>query len=512
MTNPSALIRSLFIWILIIPVGLLLGSSLTGLTHFQLDSMAIMGVALLFLTLPLWMKFHHAWLLVSWNMSAVIFFLPGRPQLWMAMTGISLIIGVIQATVNPQHRFISTPTISRPLILLAFIVLLTAKLTGGLGLASLGSEVYGGKRYVWIWASILGYFAITSRAIPLDKAYRYTALFFLGGVTMAIGNLFGFLGQGFTWLFLIFPVETLLDLESADGRLMRSWALPYMSIAVFCAMMAKYGLSGTFNLKHPWRVTVLGLFLFVGMLGGFRTMVVMIGLTMAVLFYLEGLMRSRMLPAVLLSVILGGALITVFANRLPLSVQRSLAVLPLDIDPVVKLNAQASSEWRIQMWRNLLPEIPNHLIVGKGYGFSASEIGILMATLYTSGASRTSGAELVGDYHNGPLSVILPLGLPGTFAFMWFILASLRAVYQNYQYGNPALKVVNRFIFAYYLARVVFFFTVFGSLYSDLAVFTGLVGLSVSLNNGIAKPEPAPVPESVMETLKFAPQERSAAA
>lgn len=509
MTNPTALIRSLFIWILIVPVALLLGSSLTGLTRFEMNSMAIIGLALLFLTLPLWLRFHHAWLLLSWNMSAVIFFLPGRPQLWMAMTGISLIIGIIQATINPANRFIPSPQVSRPLILLAFIVLVTAKLTGGLGLASLGSELYGGKRYVWIWASIIGYFAITSRAIEPDKAYRYTALFFLGGITMAIGNLFGFLGQGFTWLFLIFPVETIIDMESTDGRLMRSWALPYMSIAVFCALMAKYGLSGTFNLKHPWRVLVLGGFMFLGMLGGFRTMIVMIGLTMALLFYLEGLMRSRMLPAILLSVILGGALITVFANRLPLSVQRSLAVLPLDIDPVVKLNAQASSEWRIQMWMNLLPEIPNHLIIGKGYGFTASEIGILMATLNTR--SQTSGAELVGDYHNGPLSVVLPLGLPGTFAFLWFIIASLRAVYHNYLYGDPNLRTVNRFIFAYYLARVVFFFSIFGSLYSDLSVFTGLVGLSVSLNNGIAKPQPAAAPESVLDSLKFNPREQRAA-
>ena len=36
---------------------------------------------------------------------------------------------------------------------------------------------------------------------------------------------------------------------------------------------------------------------------------------------------------------------------------------------------------------------------------------------------------------------------------------------------------------------------VFGSLYSDLSMFTGLVGLSISLNGGVAQPEHEPLPE-----------------
>ncbi len=71
---------------------------------------------------------------------------------------------------------------------------------------------------------------------------------------------------------------------------------------------------------------------------------------------------------------------------------------------------------------------------------------------------------------------------------MWFIIAATKAVYANYKYGDPEYDVVNRFIFAYFVARVIFFFAVFGSLYSDLALFTGLVGLSVSMNGGVARP------------------------
>ena len=506
MTNPSAIVRSLMIWIIIVPIGLMLGYSMPNLTNLQIDGFVVFGLALLALMSPLFLKFHHPWLLLSWNMSAVIFFLPGRPYLWMAMTGISLVIGVLQRTINPDKQFISVPSLTQPLLALALIVLIVANMTGGMGMASLGSDVLGGKRYVWIWGAILGYFAISSREIPRDKAMLYVGLFFLGGVTMAIGNLFGILSPVFTWLFLIFPAETVVDTESSDGIMMRSWSLPFMSIAVYCAMMAKYGLRGCFDLRNPWRIVVLGSFLFIGMMGGFRTMVVILALTTALMFYLEGLMRSRFLPAVILSLVLGSTLMAVFANHLPLSVQRSLAVLPFDIDPIVRANAQASSEWRLLMWQNLLPEIPNHLLLGKGYGFTATDITVMYQTIRS--ASRTAGAETVGDYHNGPLSVILPLGLPGTFIFLWFVFASVRAMYHNHKYGAPELAVINRFLFAYYLARMIFFFAVFGSLYSDLAMFTGLLGLSVSLNGGVAKKIPEVAPEPVASTFKFNPRAR----
>jgi hypothetical protein len=45
---------------------------------------------------------------------------------------------------------------------------------------------------------------------------------------------------------------------------------------------------------------------------------------------------------------------------------------------------------------------------------------------------------------------------------------------------------------AYFITRVIIFFFVFGSLYSDMAFFAGLVGLSVSLNGGVATVAAAP--------------------
>jgi hypothetical protein len=116
--------------------------------------------------------------------------------------------------------------------------------------------------------------------------------------------------------------------------------------------------------------------------------------------------------------------------------------------------------------------------------------------------------KLVGDYHNGPLSVIIPFGIFGAIAFAWLLVAGIRVVYQNYQFGDPAYHDMNTFLFAFFVAKVIIFLCVFGALDSDLAVFLGLIALSISLNGGVAKPVVAPQPKVVFNRFKLHPSVR----
>ena len=462
----------------------------------------VVGVLLLVLTTPLFLRYYHPWLLATWNMSAVMFFLPGNPQLWMAMTAIGLTIALLQYILSRQHGLISVPSMTWPLIVLGVVVVLTAQATGGIGLKSFGSDVYGGKRYFLIILAILGYFAIVSRRIPPKKAYLYTALFFLGSGTMAIGSLAGTLPSNFNFLFLVFPVESLSFMSVVTSSVMtRSWGLALLSLGMFCAMLAKYGARGILDLQRPYRLFIFLGIIFIGLLGGFRSILIIYVLTFGMLLYLEGMLRTRILPAIILTVILSGALLTAFATKLPLSVQRTFAFLPIRIDPIAKLDADASTKWRLNMWRNVMPDIPKYLLVGRGYLFSGSEDFMVR---FKNPEEGSQGSELVGDYHNGPLSVILPFGLAGVFAFLWFLFAGAKVLYRNYCYSSPEYRVLNTFLFAYYIARVIFFMGVFGSLYSDLALFTGLVGLSASLNGGRLQPETVPQPQLTFEGAAMA--------
>src|SRR5215471_9970427 len=140
----------------------------------------MVGSIIAVLVLPFFLRWHHAWLIASWNVTAVLFFAPGRPQFWIPLVLISYMISLLQHIINPGFRFLRVPSVTRPLIFLVVVVLITAKLTGGIAIKSLGSEsAYGGKRYFMILMAILGYFAITARQIPPHRVLLYVTLFFL---------------------------------------------------------------------------------------------------------------------------------------------------------------------------------------------------------------------------------------------------------------------------------------------------------------------------------------------
>jgi hypothetical protein len=206
----------------------------------------------------------------------------------------------------------------------------------------------------------------------------------------------------------------------------------------------------------------------------------------------------------LIGLFLAGALMVTFANRMPLSVQRSMAFLPIDIDPMARLSAESTTEWRLQIWKDVLPEVPRYLILGKGYGFNASEMGMLQSIR----GSDITGTEMAGDYHNGPLSVLIPFGIFGMIGFLWFLWAGFRVLYQNYHFGDPAYGRPNAFLLAYFAVKVLFFFAVFGGLTTDFIQFVGLIGLSVSLNNGVAKPAVVPQPSVVFNRFRLHPSVR----
>ena len=98
---------------------------------------------------------------------------------------------------------------------------------------------------------------------------------------------------------------------------------------------------------------------------------------------------------------------------------------------------------------------------------------------------------MAGDYHSGPFSVLIPFGVWGAIGWLWFLGASCRALYFNYRYGDESLRAANTLLLAYFGARTISFFVIFGDLSADLAQFVAVTGMSVCLNGGIRKPTKA---------------------
>jgi len=203
----------------------------------------------------------------------------------------------------------------------------------------------------------------------------------------------------------------------------------------------------------------------------------------------------------------GLAALIPITSHLPITMQRALSFLPLDVDPIAREGARTSTEWRLNMWKHLVPQIPQYLLLGKGYAIDANELNMLSSGM-THDSSGTEGAELAGDYHNGPLSVVIPFGIYGLVGFIWLIVAGFRVLYRNYKFGDPLYKKANTFLYAYFIARMLAFTFLFGSLYSELAIFTGLIGLSISLNNGVAQAAMVPQARVVFNRFRLHPGAR----
>jgi hypothetical protein len=491
MNNNAAFLRNLIIYAICAPVAIIVGywavSAASAPTKLAL---ALMGIVVLALTTPIFLRWHHPLMVFCWSLPVTLFFLPGTPSLGLPIIGISLGISLLQRATNRNMRFLHAPQITLPLCAIVAVAYVTAHFTGGIGLHSLGDQTMGGKKFVYLFAGVLGYFALTARRIPPEKANLYVALFFLPACVGVIGDLVGITPSWFDYIYLIIPPNGyVLQGES------RYAGLGVASVAIFTFMLVRYGVRGCFLAGKPWRAIVL-ILAFCGIFfGGFRSFVGLAGLVFIVQFFIEGLHKTKLLPIFLFVGICVATACVPFTNKLPLSVQRAIAWLPVKIDPLTRADAQSSLDWRIEMWEELLPEVPQHLWLGKGYAITQEDWEVMSGAInFHITDPSEQGLALAGDYHNGPLSVILPLGIWGCIAVVWLFIAGIWALYRNYRYGDPQLKIINTALFVLFTTRVFYFLTVFGALSTDLLTFTGYLGLSICLNGGICrKIAPAPV-------------------
>ncbi|MDB6041136.1 MAG: O-Antigen ligase [Verrucomicrobiales bacterium] len=482
--------KSLLIFIICVPLAILLGIMLSD--PLTTNSMILLSASFALLLSPLLIKSHHTLLIIASNAYVNVFFLPGQPQLWVLTNAISFCMAIISRPLDrSEKRLKGSRSVTWSLLVLFVVIVVTAKESGGIGIRAFGSSVYGGKRYVWLVMGIAGYFALTSQAVA-DKSRRHVVgWYFLSGVTSAVGNLAYALGPAFYFLFLLFPVEWALQQAGADqtgADLVRLSGLGPAAGAVQTYMLAKYGIRGLLEIRHPWRLLIFIISIICAMFSGFRSTIVILFLILGFQFYYERLFRTRLFPVAVVSCLATFLVLSLTAERLPLSLQRTLTFLPIKVDAAMRRNADATIEWRVEMWKLLVKQIPEYFWLGKGFAMDPTDMYLAGEAAKRGHAEAFEGAIIAGDYHSGPLSVIIPLGIFGVIAFVWFLIAGYRVLRRNYLYGDAEMQRANTLFISLFMARLVFFVFFFGGFSSDLWTFTSLVGLSISMNKGICKP------------------------
>ena len=506
MTNDpakiAAALRILAVYAVCAMLAIIIGVLMTN--PWTYTALGFLGMLLAVLFVPLLMKWHRPLLIFCWSTPITLFFIKGDPNLSLVMIALSLAISVTERALGQTH-FINVPRITWPLFFMIGVVLVTAKLTGGLGLHAFGSDIYGGKKYIFLIMGILGYFALTAGPISVEKARRYVPLLFLGGTLSFIQDFYPVMPGFLKWIYLLIPPYAFspngIDLGTTrlDGT---GWA----ATAFVSFLIARYGLRGIFLSGKLWRPVVFFISFGLIFLGGFRSGLVLTSLTILLQFFLEGMHRTRLMPFFVTFGVVCAIAVVPLGPKLPFTFQRTLAFLPpsvIHLSGDARKAAEDSTLWRIDMWEGLLPMVPKYLLLGKGYAITMDEYAVMgQNSAFHETDPSQQGLALAGDYHNGPLSVIIPFGIWGAIAFLWFTIVGLHAMYSNYRYGDPALRTVNTFLFTTFVVAVLCFYFIVGGLSTSMQQFGGLLGLSVAINRGVCR-APVRAPAKVLPFNRF---------
>jgi hypothetical protein len=508
MASTFAVTRKHLIFGICLPLALLLGYLLAD----PADPVTILFVmaAIGIMCVPLLLHWYHPLLILCWNLGAYPA-LPGRPALWAMFALVSIVLLIINCSFSGENRFMPAPTLAWPLLVLLGIVLTTGYFTGSLGLASLGASSMGGKNYFYITAAVAGFFVLGSKSIPPDRAAGYVSVFFLSSLVSLVSLAALFLGSAGEPVYYLFPPEGYALVGSASetiGQLSAGSArfvcIREAGLGLLIALLARYGVEGVFNWTRPWRLGVFLLAIAAGAFGGFRST----GIAMAIVFFglmwVEKIWRSRTVLLIAVLGFLGMALLIGFSDKLPDTVQRTLSFLPIKVDPFVASSAEVSTDWRLEMWKEAWRrEVPEYWLKGKGYSINSDDLYMSTFSKETNLQRSWEWALTAGDYHNGPLSLLIPFGVWGLIAFLWLVIAGFRYLLMQHRTSPPELRQINALLLALFAGRAVFFFGIYGALPHDLMHFTGILGLSVALNAH----RRATVAEPVVTGLQPAAQE-----
>ncbi len=273
MADTLNISRSHLILAICLPVAVLIGFVLAE--PLESPSLVLMILVLGVLMVPVLMKWHHPLLICSWNMMLNPIFLPGRPELWMVLAEVSLLFILLNRAVTYNGHLNYSPSITKALFFLTIVVVVTAALSGGVGFGMLGSAQFGGRKYFYLLTAVVGYFALSGRRIPRERAGLYVGVFFLFGLTAAVGDLVVLAGPKFYFFLDYFPTETAAYQVESEGTvgisIVRYSGFAFGVTGIYSRICCRATVfAGSWTGGGPGGCSMLLGSLCVGMLGGFR--------------------------------------------------------------------------------------------------------------------------------------------------------------------------------------------------------------------------------------------------
>jgi hypothetical protein len=491
------------IYLILIPLAIYLGWVLSE--PMSRGAKLVVGGLFGLLLIPILLRWHQPLLFFSWNASMWVGFLPGNPPWWMTIGAAAFLILLLQWIIEKKAPLLTVRSINWALGVILVVTLITAWYRGGIGLRAMGSESYGGKRYIYIFAAIISFYALSFLRVPPERVRHYVAYYFLGGLTHIIPNLIAFAGPAFYIGFVLFSYDYAvpqIQTQFLGGDILRLGGFALAMQFTFFYLLARFPIREFFSMNRLWLPFLTLAVVVIATLGGFRSSLILMALVFGVKFSLDRLLFTRLFFALLLAGVLMTAAMIPVVDKLPFSIQRTMSFIPfMPVDPLVRMDAFASTDWRLQMWAVLMEDLPKYLLIGKGYVIDPTDMYMVEHSMLRGFVTNYEAALVAGDYHSGPLSVLMNFGIPGALAWLAFCVISLRALIRNFRYGEERWRNYNGLILALYITKLILFFLIFGDFATQLYEFTGLLGLSLALNGGVREKPATPRPVVKVPTL-----------
>ncbi len=429
---------------------------------------------------------------------------PGIPQglnaYHVAAAGM---IGLIVASLIITKKTYRGPRYLSDKFLLFFtLIILMVMTVHGSGLRALGSSMWGGMAYIQLFIG-MGYLIASRYIVLTEKQWKYTvaALVLLTAVPAVAQVVFVLSGGAIYQHYMFVKAEigalaySLYTHEAAQGvpryQMLGNLALAVFSLAMVFMPLRKSGMVF-------FVLTMIGVFVLAGY-AGYRNVLFRIVLTLILFFLLIEPRKRPIRVAIMIGLgFVGWLSLIPVSGSLPLPFQRMISWIPgMSISPVILYDTAFSNEWRFQIWDMVLHDLPQYLWVGRGFVMPAS-----LATL----TSETMGdsvlmAYLYHNYHSGPLSLLMDLGILGFIGYTGFLIFAILEMYRAFRRLAPGtfLHRAFAFFFAHFVVFVLMFYFVFGDVKSSsmhffiyLSILRGIILTSRQQKAGQSVSESSP--------------------
>lgn len=372
---------------------------------------------------------------------------------------------------------------------LAYLV--SVYLRNPVGVQAMGSEMVGGKPYFDVLVTVCGYWVIQHVTLTPKEGRVVPLLMSIGSIV--VGGL-GVLTQKFPFLVpVIAPFYNGISVEgylaelrgeSVEGTEAEYRIGPFQSLSINVGSMLSsyYRPFGLFLFFNPVASIFMYLSILAGLMAGFRSGMVNLGVTILLSSYFFAGLKDVI--RMIFCMIFGVAFLMAVQSSgvdLPYSIQRALSFIPGPWDPNIVHAAQASTDWRTDMWEIALhsDKYIHNKWLGDGFGFSAYELAIQMSAAFGGtgylNVGQTEAQLVTGAFHSGPISAIRFVGVVGLTIFTIFLIAcshfSWKLIWRAK--GTPFFATAI-FIGTAAIIKPFFFLFIFGGFDGDLpnSVFT----------------------------------------